>query len=115
MRTAAGLSDVSRRVATAPKNGAVTPKKGIFAKISEYARRVAGIVGLAAGAGIAAAAPAPSYEAPLDAAALSKPAAPSSPTPNSPSRVTVTELRDREWKAVVEKGIGAKDFAMKAF
>lgn len=41
MRTAAGLSDVSRRVATAPKAGAVTPKKGIFAKISEYARRVA--------------------------------------------------------------------------
>jgi len=27
----------------------------------------------------------------------------------------VTELRGREWKAVVEKGIGAKDFAMKAF
>jgi len=48
MRTAAGLSDVSRRVATAPKTGAVTPKKGVFAKISEYARRIAGIMGIAA-------------------------------------------------------------------
>lgn len=27
----------------------------------------------------------------------------------------MTELRDREWKAVVEKGVGAKDFALKAF
>lgn len=48
MRTAAGLSDVSRHVATAPKNGAIVPKRGIFAKITDYARRIAGIVGIAA-------------------------------------------------------------------
>ena len=75
MRTAAGLSDVSRHVATAPKKGAVTPKKGIFAKISEYARRVAGIVGLVAGAGIAAASngPAPQYWEKADGVAVTKP------------------------------------------
>lgn len=117
MRTAAGLSDVSRHVATAPKKGAATPKKGIFAKISEYARRVAGIVGLVAGAGIAAASngPAPQYWERPDATAVTKPDTPGTPTPNSPSRVAATQLRDREWKAVVEKGVGAKDFAMKAF
>ncbi|MFB0964586.1 MAG: NlpC/P60 family protein [Patescibacteria group bacterium] len=117
MRTVAGLSDVSRRVAAAPKTGAVTPKKGIFAKISEYARRVAGVVGLVAGAGIAAASngPAPQYWEKPDVSAVTKPAAPGTPTPNSPSRTVVTELRDREWKAVVEKGQGARDFAMKSF
>lgn len=51
----------------------------------------------------------------MGAVAVSKPSAPGTPTPNSPSRTAVTELRDREWKAVVQKGVGAKDFAMKAF
>lgn len=107
MRTTAGLSDVSRHVAPASK-------MGLFAKISDYARRAMGILGLSAGVGIAAAAPSPHYEAPVDGVVLSAPA-PSTPAPGTPSRVAATELRDREWKAVVEKGVGAKDFAMKAF
>lgn len=74
-------------------------------------------MGLVAGAGIAAASsnPAPQYWDKPDATAVTKPAVPGTPTPNSPFRTAVTELRDREWKAVVEKGQGAKDFAMKSF
>lgn len=40
MRVSAGLSDAAVRVAP-------SQKKGIFAKMSEYARHVAGILGVA--------------------------------------------------------------------
>lgn len=107
MRSSAGLSNAASRAV-------LTPKQGIFAKISEYARRVAGVLGIAAGASIAATASAPVQAAP-DQSALSAPASPSAPVPGNPSRSVVPELRDREWKSVVQKGIGAKDFAQAAF
>lgn len=110
MRPSAGLSSAASRTVAAPQKIAA-PKKSLLTKLSEYARRVAGVLGIAAGAGIAASVPAPAQAYPHKTTASAP--APTSPVPGNSARPVATELRDREWKTVVEKGIGAKAFAQK--
>lgn len=110
MRPTAGFSPAASRTVAAHQNIAA-PKTGLITKLSEYARRVAGVLGIAAGAGIAASVPAPAQAYPHKAE-ISTPA-PTSPVPGNSVRPVSAELRDREWKTVVEKGIGAKAFAQK--
>lgn len=109
MRPSAGLSSRALRTPSAAK------RPGVLSKIADFARRAAGILGLSAGVGIAAAAPSPQPELPLESVSVSVPSAPKNPAPARPNASVSTELREREWKTVVQKGIGARDFAMKAF
>lgn len=109
MQSSAGLSRGVSRAASIPK------RPDVFTKIALFARRAAGILGLSAGVGISVAAPSSPPEFPSDSVSLKAPSAPNNPVPTKPIVPASSELRDREWKAVVQKGIGAKDFAMKAF
>ncbi len=109
MRSSAGLSSRAIRTPSEAK------RPGVLSKIADFARRAAGILGLSAGVGIAAATPSPQPELPSESVSVSAPSAPKNPVPAKPNASVSTELREREWKTVVQKGIGARDFAMKAF
>lgn len=109
MRSSAGLSSRAIRTPSEAK------RPGVLSKIADFARRAAGILGLSAGVGIAAATPSPQPELPPESVSVSAPSAPKNPVPAKPAASVSTELREREWKTVVQKGIGARDFAMKAF